>query len=218
MVGDIQSVNPAWTSTMGWTAEDTIGRNIMEFVAPEDREAGAAGMAQLGSGVPVIEFENTFATKSGERRRISWTTVPEDGRLYGFGRDITAETAAADALAAAEEALRQSQKMEAVGQLTGGIAHDFNNLLQGITGSLDLVQKRIGQGRIGDLDRFITGAMTSAQRAAALTHRLLAFSRRQPLDPRPVRANPLITSMEDCCAGRWGSASSWNSCLPRNCG
>jgi CheY-like chemotaxis protein len=87
--------------------------------------------------------------------------------------------------------------MEAVGQLTGGIAHDFNNLLQGITGSLDLVQKRISQGRIGDLDRFIAGAMTSANRASALTHRLLAFARRQPLDPRPVRVNPLVASMED---------------------
>jgi nitrogen-specific signal transduction histidine kinase len=110
--------------------------------------------------------------------------------LYGFGQDVTDQRTA-------EEALRQSQKMEAVGQLTGGIAHDFNNLLQGITGSLDLVQKRIGQGRVSELDRFVSGAMTSANRASALTHRLLAFSRRQPLDPRPVRANPLVASMED---------------------
>jgi nitrogen-specific signal transduction histidine kinase/CheY-like chemotaxis protein len=96
-----------------------------------------------------------------------------------------------------EEALRQSQKMEVVGQLTGGIAHDFNNLLQGITGSLDLLEKRLAQGRLSDLSRFISGAMSAADRAAALTHRLLAFSRRQPLDPRPVSANPLIASMED---------------------
>ncbi|MDB6002120.1 MAG: histidine kinase [Rhizobacter sp.] len=96
-----------------------------------------------------------------------------------------------------EDALRQAQKMEAVGQLTGGIAHDFNNLLHGIMGSLDLLHKRVRQGRTTELERFISGAMTSANRAAALTHRLLAFSRRQPLDPKPVRANPLVASMED---------------------
>ncbi len=97
----------------------------------------------------------------------------------------------------AQEALRQSQKMEAVGQLTGGIAHDFNNLLQGITGSLELVRRRLQQGRTEEVDRFIGDAVQSARRAAALTHRLLAFSRRQPLDPKPVRANPLVASMED---------------------
>lgn len=97
----------------------------------------------------------------------------------------------------AEDALRQAQKMEAVGQLTGGIAHDFNNLLQGITGSLEIMEGRLAQGRTDDLPRWLTGAKTSASRAAALTHRLLAFSRRQPLDPRPVRANPLIASIED---------------------
>ena len=98
---------------------------------------------------------------------------------------------------AAEDALRQAQKMEAVGQLTGGIAHDFNNLLQGIVGSLDLVQTYITRGRLVEADRFVGSAMTSANRAAALTHRLLAFARRQPLDPKPVHANQLIASMED---------------------
>jgi CheY-like chemotaxis protein len=87
--------------------------------------------------------------------------------------------------------------MEAVGQLTGGIAHDFNNLLQGIIGSLDIMERRLAQGRTQELARWFDGAKSSAQRAAALTHRLLAFSRRQPLDPRPVQANPLIASMED---------------------
>jgi PAS domain S-box-containing protein len=96
-----------------------------------------------------------------------------------------------------EEELRQSQKMEAIGQLTGGIAHDFNNLLQGITGSLDLVKKRAMQGRFNEIDRFISGAMASANRASALTHRLLAFSRRQPLAPKPLEVNPLLTSMEE---------------------
>jgi CheY-like chemotaxis protein len=87
--------------------------------------------------------------------------------------------------------------MEAVGQLTGGIAHDFNNLLQGITGSLDLAEIRLSQNRAADVERFLAAARASCNRAAALTHRLLAFSRRQPLDPKPVQANPLIASMDD---------------------
>jgi PAS domain S-box-containing protein len=97
----------------------------------------------------------------------------------------------------AEEALRQAQKMEAVGQLTGGIAHDFNNLLAGIMGSLELLQRRIGSGRIDGVERYTAAAMTSAQRASALTQRLLAFARRQPLDPKLVDSNRLVAGMED---------------------
>jgi PAS domain S-box-containing protein len=96
-----------------------------------------------------------------------------------------------------EAALRQAQKMEAVGQLTGGIAHDFNNLLAGIMGSLELLQRRLSAGRIDGVDRYSAAAITSAQRASALTQRLLAFARRQPLDPKMVDANRLVASMED---------------------
>jgi light-regulated signal transduction histidine kinase (bacteriophytochrome)/CheY-like chemotaxis protein len=95
------------------------------------------------------------------------------------------------------ERLRQAQKMEAVGQLTGGIAHDFNNLLTGIVGSLELMRNRVAQGRTGELDRYLGVAMTAANRAAALTHRLLAFSRRQTLDPKPTDVNRLVASMEE---------------------
>jgi signal transduction histidine kinase/CheY-like chemotaxis protein len=94
-----------------------------------------------------------------------------------------------------EEALRQSQKMEAVGQLTGGIAHDFNNMLTGIIGSLELLRRRLARGRLDDLDSLIDLGVTSANRAAGLTHRLLAFSRRQSLDSKPVLINTLVTSM-----------------------
>ena len=95
------------------------------------------------------------------------------------------------------EQLRQSQKMEAVGQLTGGLAHDFNNLLTGITGSLELLQTRLSQGRLTELDRYVGAAQGACRRAAALTHRLLAFSRHQKLDPRPVDVNRLVAGMEE---------------------
>jgi len=97
----------------------------------------------------------------------------------------------------AHEALRQAQKMEAIGQLTGGIAHDFNNLLMGISGSLDVIERRVAEGRTEGLQRFIAGAQTSAQRAASLTQRLLAFSRRQTLDAKPTDVNRLVAGMED---------------------
>ncbi|TRX76880.1 response regulator [Pseudomonas mangiferae] len=109
-------------------------------------------------------------------------------------RDLKREAAEREVV---QEALRQAQKMEAVGQLTGGIAHDFNNLLTGILGSLDLMQRRIETGRGQDLERYIEVATGAANRAAALTNRLLAFSRRQPLAPRPVDANQLVASIQD---------------------
>lgn len=98
---------------------------------------------------------------------------------------------------AAQDALRQAQKMEAVGQLTGGLAHDFNNLLSGITGSLELMHRRLRQGRYEDFERYIHTGQGAAKRAAALTHRLLAFSRRQTLDPKATDINRLVTGMED---------------------
>lgn len=97
----------------------------------------------------------------------------------------------------AEETLRHAQKMEAIGQLTGGLAHDFNNMLSGVLGALELIQRRVASGRVNDLDRYVDAATSSANRAAALTHRLLAFARRQSLDPKPVDVNQLVLSMED---------------------
>ncbi|WP_279358727.1 PAS domain-containing protein [Methylobacterium indicum] len=123
-----------------------------------------------------------------------------DGRVIGafhHARDISDRLRAESELAATQEALRQSQKMEAVGQLTGGLAHDFNNLLAGISGSLELMQTRLQQGRFKDVERYMAAAQGAAKRAAALTHRLLAFSRRQTLDPRPTDVNRLVAGMEE---------------------
>ncbi|AXB76037.1 PAS domain S-box protein [Novosphingobium sp. P6W] len=188
--GTITAVNPSAERLLGWHEGEMLGRRIATFIHPEDLEVTAAEVAKLSTGKRTVAFENRYRARDGDYRLLAWTAVPDEQRIHAIGRDITDQRAV-------EEALRQSQKMEAVGQLTGGIAHDFNNLLQGITGSLDVMHNRLAQGRTGDLDRWLTGARASAERAAALTHRLLAFSRRQPLDPRPVRPNPLVASMED---------------------
>ncbi|NEU14834.1 PAS domain-containing protein [Methylobacterium sp. BTF04] len=116
---------------------------------------------------------------------------------FHYAKDISARLRADVELASTQDALRQAQKMEAVGQLTGGLAHDFNNLLAGISGSLELMQTRMQQGRLTDVDRYMTVAQGAAKRAAALTHRLLAFSRRQTLDPKPTDVNRLATGMHD---------------------
>jgi PAS domain S-box-containing protein len=188
--GRITAVNPSAQELLGWSEGEMIGQEIGAFIHPDDQEDTAREVMHLSDGARTLAFENRYRTKGGEYRLLSWTAVPSSERIHAVGRDITDQRAI-------EEALRQSQKMEAVGQLTGGIAHDFNNLLQGISGSLDMMQTRLSQGRAQDLQRWLQGAKNSAERAAALTHRLLAFARRQPLDPRTVRANPLISSLED---------------------
>lgn len=116
----------------------------------------------------------------------------------------------------AEDALRHAQKMEAVGQLTGGIAHDFNNMLTGIIGSLDLMQRYIANGRADEIGRFTEAAVSSANRAAALTHRLLAFSRRQSLDRKTLDVNALIHSLEDLIRRTKGDPIALTLCLAEN--
>jgi PAS domain S-box-containing protein len=188
--GFLKSVNPAWKRLLGYEESELLSRPYSDFAPKEDHQRLAAAVRRLSSGEAVTDLEHRLIHKDGQQSLIAWSADQIDSVLYVVGRNVTEQRLA-------EDALRQSQKMEAVGQLTGGIAHDFNNLLQGITGSLDLVQRRVSQGRTQELDRFITGAMNSANRAAALTHRLLAFSRRQPLDPRLVNINPLLTSIDD---------------------
>ncbi|MFJ7441611.1 PAS domain S-box protein [Methylorubrum thiocyanatum] len=193
----IVAVNPAWTALFGWSEEELVGRSFMDLVHPDDAAPTAAAAGDLSAGSVIPRFENRYLAKDGSYRWLSWTAVPDEAFIHAVGRDVQAEKEAAEALARTEEALRQAQKMEAVGQLTGGLAHDFNNLLTGISGSLELMQTRMSQGRMTDLDRYMTAAQGAAKRAAALTHRLLAFSRRQTLDPKPTNVNALVHGMEE---------------------
>jgi signal transduction histidine kinase len=132
------------------------------------------------------------------RTRVAVERSRNEAALRNLNATLQNRIAAALAeQATMEETLRQSQKMEAVGQLTGGLAHDFNNLLAGISGSLEIMQSRVRQGRVNDVERYTTAAQGAVKRAAALTHRLLAFSRRQTLEPKPTDVNQLVADMQD---------------------
>jgi PAS domain S-box-containing protein len=191
------SVNPALTAALGWSREELLGKTSEWLEHPDDAERTLAAVSRVGEAGITPRFENRFRHKDGSHRWISWTAVLDDDLIYAVGRDVTVEKQAQEALQVMEEQLRQSQKMEAVGQLSGGIAHDFNNLLTGIIGGLDIVKRRLAAGRTDDVNRFIDAAVTSATRAAGLTNRLLAFSRRQALDLRPIDLKRLIESLED---------------------
>jgi PAS domain S-box-containing protein len=197
--GAMSAVNPAWTRVLGWSEHELLANPYADIISPENLPETAAALEEMRRTGRPTRFQNRILSKDGVWTPIDWTVSPEpDGvNFIAIGRDLTLDKAREAELLHAQEALRQSQKMEAVGQLTGGIAHDFNNLLAGIGGSLELLQKRLKDGRFDGLDRYINVAQTSTDRAAALTQRLLAFSRRQTLDPKPTDVNRLIGGMEE---------------------
>jgi len=225
--GDLSAVNPAWTKVLGWSEQELLTNPYADIIHPDNVPATVAALEEMGRTGQPTRFENRILGKDGIWRPIGWTVAPEPGGVHfiAVGRDLSDYKEREQQLAEAQEALRQSQKMEAVGQLTGGIAHDFNNLLTGISGSLELLQKRIGQGRVDEVGRYIEGAQGAAKRAAALTHRLLAFSRRQTLDPKPTDVNRLVADMEDLINRTVGpeitleiagSAGLWNTLVDQN--
>jgi PAS domain S-box-containing protein len=181
-------------SIFGWSRREVLGRCFAALVMSADDQQHYLDNLPTDSPGAKQRWQTDALRRDGSAITVELGLSLlhlESGPIVNvFVRDLTDRISI-------EAQLRQSQKMEAMGQLTGGIAHDFNNLLQGITGALELVGQRIEENRTDNLERFVTGALASAKRAAALTHRLLAFSRRQPLDPRPVAANPLVASMDD---------------------
>ncbi|MFV3130086.1 ATP-binding protein [Niveispirillum sp. KHB5.9] len=194
---------------------DVVGQKLREMVGEEADAWVARYGAVLRTGEPIRFQQELVATgrwldltaariEPASRRQVAvlFQDITDRRKAEQDLADLAATLenqvqARTAELMAAEEALRQSQKMEAVGQLTGGLAHDFNNILAGIMGSLEMMQARLAQGRVGELERFITGAMGASRRAAGLTQRLLAFSRRQTLDPKPLNLNSLTNGMLD---------------------
>ncbi|UZK67757.1 PAS domain-containing hybrid sensor histidine kinase/response regulator [Sphingomonas sp. M1-B02] len=194
----------------------------IENIHPEDRERVSVAIHQVidgagdhwaaeyrfrrgdGTYADVFDRGHVFRDEAGPATRMIGAMLDLTERKHAENalRDLneTLEMRVSERtadLVAAQDALRQAQKMEAVGQLTGGLAHDFNNLLTGISGSLEMMQVRITQGRTEDVERYIVAAQGAAKRAAALTHRLLAFSRRQTLAPKPTNVNQLVSGMAD---------------------
>jgi PAS domain S-box-containing protein len=131
--GYFETSNPAWQTVLGWSEAEVASMSIFELLHPDDVEHTRAGFELTLVGQPALRFANRYRCKDGSYRWISWVGIQEDNFVYCTGRDITAERAAEAELLAAQEALRQSQKMETIGQLTGGIAHDFNKPINSTT-------------------------------------------------------------------------------------
>ncbi|MDR0207690.1 MAG: PAS domain-containing protein [Pseudomonas putida] len=220
--GRMLVANHGTTQLIGKPPSFYLGKTDLEFLEDKDQARQVMDTdRRIMHGGRVEQIEERVDMPDGTA--TTWLSVKapllDDAGtvigLIGSSMDVTAKKAAEQALLdlnrtlearigeavaeseAAHAALRQAQKMEAVGQLTGGIAHDFNNLLAGITGSLDLIKLRLSQGRMVDLERYVAVAHGAAQRAAALTHRLLAFSRQQTLLPVPTDINVLVSGMEE---------------------
>ncbi|MFA6154458.1 PAS domain S-box protein [Mesorhizobium sp.] len=184
-----QSVNPAWCEHLGYPEGDVAGTGFEAFVHPDDVATVKARLAIGGHKAKVRDFDIRMRARDGKYIWYSWQFMPHDNQYYAAGRDITARRVL-------EDQLRQSQKMEAVGQLTGGIAHDFNNMLAVVISGLNLIQRRIERGEPG-VPQLIAAATEGAHKAATLTQRLLAFSRQQPLSPEALDVNRMVVDMSE---------------------
>jgi PAS domain S-box-containing protein len=172
--GTLDEVNGRWTEQLGWSESELVGTTFSAYTHPDDLAGSLAAFANIFETPLTVPYEYRLRHKDGSYKWFSWTGTFEEGRVYAAGRHVTKEREQA-------EALRQSQKMEAFGQLTGGVAHDFNNLLTVIRSSTDLLMRPTltEERRI----RYVSAISETVDRAARLTAQLLAFARRQALQP-----------------------------------
>ena len=203
--GHVATWNPGAEQIKGYAPDEIIGKHFSEFYTEEDRNAGVPAQALAEATTKGrFEAENWRVRKDGSK---FWASVvidridDDNGNLLGFAkvtRDVSEKKQAEDRLREVQEQLVASQKLEAVGQLSGGIAHDFNNLLMIVIGNLETAERHARQpAGTSNLTRALAHAKRGAQRASALTSRLLAFSRRQPLNPKPINVNNFISSLQE---------------------
>ena len=196
--GTITAVSDSWLSLFGYRMSEVVGHKVFEFSADS---WGTTDVQQLQAKGELRDLERTFIRKDGAAvETLMSARLERQGDtswVVCVLTDISARRRAEAALRASEDQLRQAQKMEAVGQLTGGIAHDFNNMLQGISGGLDLMERRIAQGRGAEAGRYVALARQAVERASSLTHRMLAFARRQALLPSAIEPVKLVRGLEE---------------------
>ena len=193
--GKIVAVNPAWTDMLGWTETQLLGAAITDFIHPDDQRTTRSAVGELYKGKRFLNFHNRYRHRDGHYLWLSWTAVPDQDYLHAVGRNIQAEKEATETLRHTEEALRQAQKLEAMGMLTGGVAHDFNNLLTVIKSSTDLLKRpALAEDR---RQRYVQAIADTVERAARLTGQLLSFARRQALRPQVFDVRQSVRSIAD---------------------
>ncbi|WP_288580533.1 PAS domain S-box protein [uncultured Methylobacterium sp.] len=194
--GVFRKANAAWAETLGWDVAEVVGARFDALVHPDDRGAASAAFERVTGGLPLQDIDVRVRTKDGGHRWISWNAIPRGDHFYAAGRDVTDRRAL-------EEQLRQSQKLEAVGQLTGGVAHDFNNLLTVIKSSTDLLKRpNLAEER---RVRYVCAISDTVDRAAKLTGQLLAFARRQALRPETFAVDRAVAAVSDMVGTLTGS-------------
>ncbi|HET6805900.1 MAG TPA: PAS domain-containing protein [Frateuria sp.] len=215
--GYLKAVNPSWTRILGYDEQTLLSRPFLDFIHPDDRATANAVLACLKRGHVAPPFENRMQCEHGGWRWIAWTAEAESDRIYAVGRDVSQEKLAAHELEAAnrqlrnqvegrervEATLRQMQRLEAVGQLTSGVAHDFNNLLTIVLGNLDLIEMTVQDPKVL---RRLELMRQAALRGATLTSQLLAFSRRQRLEPKVVDLNGTVEGMSELLRSTMGGS------------